>query len=38
MAFVDKGDFKTGLWIGLGVLAALLIWSWAQALVGKVRA
>jgi len=38
MAFIDKADLKTGFWIGLGVLAALLVWAWAQAALGKVRA
>lgn len=38
MAVVDKGELKTGFWIGIGVLAALLVWSWAQAAVGRVKA
>jgi len=36
MAVVDKGDLKAGFWIGLGVVAALFVWSLLQAFGGKL--
>lgn len=30
MAFVDKADFKTGFWIGLGVILAFAAWGLFQ--------
>lgn len=37
MAVVDKAELKTGFWVGLGVVLALLVYSWAMALAGKLR-
>lgn len=36
MAFVDKGDLKTGFWIGLGVVAALFVWGLVSGQLGKL--
>ena len=37
MARVDKGDIKLGFYVGLGLLAAFLVWGLAASLVGRAR-
>lgn len=37
MSFIDKADLKTGFWLGLGVILALMAATFAQVLVMKAR-
>ncbi len=32
---IDKGDFKYGFWVGLGLLFAFLVWHLVSRLAGK---
>jgi hypothetical protein len=37
MAFVDTPDFKTGFWIGLGIILALVVVSIGMSLYQRGR-
>lgn len=37
MAIMDKGDLKTGFWVGLGLVGAFIVWAVAMALVNRAR-
>lgn len=37
MAFIDKGDLKTGFWLGLGVIGALIALGFVQAAYFRAR-
>lgn len=34
---IDKAHVKTGFFLAVGVLLALLVWGLAQGVIGKVR-
>jgi hypothetical protein len=37
MAFTDKGDLKTGFWLGLGLIGAFLVLGVVQAAYYRAR-
>lgn len=34
---IDKPDLKYGFWVGLGLLAAFLVWHMASAAISRAR-
>lgn len=37
MAAVDTGDLKTGFWLGLGLIGALIAWGLVSLFLARLR-